>query len=273
VFSFSKEITNAKLRVLSLGAGVQSTVMALMADNGELSPKPNCAIFADTHSEPQEVYNHLNWLKNKLTFPIYKVSHGNLKDDALKGKNKYNTEFSTIPFYTTNGIGRRQCTRDYKIDPIREKIRQLLNLKKGQRVPKDVIVEQWVGISFDEIQRIKDSRDKWTYNRYPLIEKNLRRHDCISWFNKNYPSKHLPRSACTFCPYKTNAEWRYLRDNDPQAWLETIEFDESIRNVGLTKIDQFVHKSKVPLKDADLSTAEDKGQLNFLDECDGMCGV
>lgn len=47
------------LRVLSLGAGVQSTTLALMAAHGEIEP-PDCAIFADTQWEPAEVYAHLN---------------------------------------------------------------------------------------------------------------------------------------------------------------------------------------------------------------------
>ena len=63
-------IQNKKtLRVLSLGAGVQSTTLALMINQGEL-PMVNCAIFADTKGEPKYVYDHLNWLKNKLKFPI-----------------------------------------------------------------------------------------------------------------------------------------------------------------------------------------------------------
>lgn len=37
-----------RLRALSLGAGVQSTTMALMAAHGEIGPMPDCAIFADT---------------------------------------------------------------------------------------------------------------------------------------------------------------------------------------------------------------------------------
>lgn len=28
-----------------------------------------------------------------------------------------------------------------------------------------------------------------------------------------------------------------------------------------------------PLRDVDLSTPEENGQVNWLDECDGMCGV
>ncbi|ANS02942.1 hypothetical protein [uncultured Mediterranean phage uvDeep-CGR0-AD1-C123] len=46
------------LEVISLGAGVQSSVMALMAAHGEL-PIPECAIFADTQFEPRQVYEHL----------------------------------------------------------------------------------------------------------------------------------------------------------------------------------------------------------------------
>jgi hypothetical protein len=44
-----------RLRVLSLGAGVQSTTMALLAAHGEIGPMPDCAIFADTGWEPRAV--------------------------------------------------------------------------------------------------------------------------------------------------------------------------------------------------------------------------
>ena len=50
-----------ELTILSLGAGVQSTCLALMAAKGEVTPMPDAAIFADTH-EPKEVYEHLDWL-------------------------------------------------------------------------------------------------------------------------------------------------------------------------------------------------------------------
>ena len=44
-----------KLVVISLGAGVQSSTMALKAGCGEF-PRPDCAIFADTGYEPKSVY-------------------------------------------------------------------------------------------------------------------------------------------------------------------------------------------------------------------------
>ena len=44
------------LRILSLGAGVQSTTLALMIEKGEV-PMVDCAIFSDVKGEPQKVYD------------------------------------------------------------------------------------------------------------------------------------------------------------------------------------------------------------------------
>ena len=49
--------------VLSLGAGVQSSTLALMAAAGEVTPMPDAAIFADTQAEPAGVYRWLDWLE------------------------------------------------------------------------------------------------------------------------------------------------------------------------------------------------------------------
>ncbi len=59
------------LTVISLGGGVQSSVMALMASQGAFDAIPNCAIFADTHWEPPSLYTHLDWLAERLGFPVY----------------------------------------------------------------------------------------------------------------------------------------------------------------------------------------------------------
>ena len=47
-------------RFLSLGAGVQSSTLALMIAHGELEPV-DAAIFADTGWEPKKVYVWLDW--------------------------------------------------------------------------------------------------------------------------------------------------------------------------------------------------------------------
>jgi hypothetical protein len=71
-----------KLNILSLGAGVQSTTLALMAAHGEIGPMPDCAIFADTQAEPGHVYRHLEWMRspNVLPYPVHIVTQGNYAD-------------------------------------------------------------------------------------------------------------------------------------------------------------------------------------------------
>ena len=98
---------NEPMHVISLGAGVQSSTMALMASAGELSPMPTAAIFADTQGEPASVYDWLNWLEPKLAFPVHRVTAGNLADRALTMRLSKGRLFSKIdiPFFTRNGDG------------------------------------------------------------------------------------------------------------------------------------------------------------------------
>ena len=74
---------NPSLRILSLGAGVQSSTMALMADAGEFGVKPDAAVFADTGWEPEPVIKHLEYLKNVISYPIHIVKKGNIQSLSL----------------------------------------------------------------------------------------------------------------------------------------------------------------------------------------------
>ena len=121
-----------KLRVLSLGAGVQSTTLALMIEKGEV-PMVDCAIFADTQGEPKKVYEHLDWLEKNLSYPIHRVTKGNLREDTIKAVDS-DVRVAMSPFFTRNkktgkkGIMMRQCTFDYKISPLIKEIRRLLGV-------------------------------------------------------------------------------------------------------------------------------------------------
>jgi hypothetical protein len=263
------------LRVLSLGAGVQSSTLALMIEKGEI-PMVDCAIFADTQGEPKKVYDHLDWLEKQLSYPVYRVTKGNLKEDTLNAiKNNVNVAMS--PFFTRNkttgkqGIMMRQCTNNYKIIPLIKEIRRLLGVGYRKQVPKNTIVTQIFGISYDEITRMRTAPKKYMIYEYPLVELKIRRHQCLDWMKKNgYPEP--PRSACTFCPYHSNKEWKIIKENK-EEWNDVIAFDEKIRN-GFEKVNDelYLHKSAEPIKDANLED-KDANQLSLLDECDGMCGV
>ena len=282
---FDGPIENASLRILSLGAVVQSSVMALMAAQGEIGPMPDAAIFADTQWEPEPVYKHLDWLETQLPFPVYRVSFGNIREMALATTDsEIEKNWSpTMPIFIDSdsekgGMGIRQLTKNFKIEPIEKKIRNLLGLKKGQRMPVGTQVETWIGISKDELIRAKESRTKWVTNRHPLIEKRMSRYECGLWFKERYPDRTLTRSACIGCPYRSNESWRNLRDTDEESWLDAIDFDQRLRSGTRNGFGMpypvYLHSSLKPLDLVDLSTDQDKGQLDmFGEECEGMCGV
>lgn len=260
------------LRVISLGAGVQSTTMALMAAHGEIGPMPDCAIFADTGDEPADVYRHLAWLMspNVLPFPVHVVSQGRLSDRLREGD-----DTARVPFYVgAGGISKRQCTRNFKIRPIRKTVRDILG-RPGRAYIAPGAVEQWIGISTDESIRMKPSGVAFTLNRHPLIEKFMSRADCKVWLTAHeYPIP--PKSACVFCPYQANEQWR-KRYAQPDEWREILRMDDWLaapEQVARFHGRLFVHRSRVPMAEADLRAKEmPLFGTEFAEECEGMCGV
>jgi len=275
------------MNIISLGAGVQSSTLALMAAHGDIGPMPDCAIFADTGWEPKDVYVWLDWLEKQLPFPVHRVMHKQgLKNSQTSGILKFRGVVSEghtnieIPVYTLNtqtgksGMVNRICTADYKILPLTKKVKELIGHIPKTRLPTKSMVNLWMGISTDEIQRMKPSREKFITHCFPLIDDGMSRLHCLEWMKKNkYPRP--PRSSCIICPFHSDAEWRRLT---AEEFEDACKFDEVIReaggndNAGLSgKL--FLHRSKLPLREVDLSDKH-KDQINmFGNECEGMCGV
>lgn len=270
-------------RVLSLGAGVQSTVMALMAESGELGlPKPDIALFADTQWEPPSVYTHLEWLKTQVSFEIRTVTAGDIKQNLSQGIMPDQSKFIGIPVFLDkadggNGIMRRQCTTQYKLKPIHRALREIHGLKPRQPVPKNVKIEMWVGISVDEIGRAKPSQEEWIEKKFPLIELGLSRAQLYKWFQKRYPDRTLPKSACIGCPYHSDGVWKDMKETDPESFMDAVQVDIELRsNPNITALvpeaKAYLHRSRKPLALVDFSDA--KGYQDQMDEeCDGLCGI
>jgi hypothetical protein len=264
------------LKLLSLGAGVQSTVLALMATDGTL-PGLDGAIFADTGWEPQRVYAQVDRLADTFSaadIPLYRVSSGNLRADALDPEHRY----ASVPYFVRNpdgseGMGRRQCTSEYKLAPINRKVRELLGAAAPdfRRVPKGNVAEQWIGFSTDEIGRVADhDRVSYIRKRYPLLELEMSRKDCERWLTARGWGQ-TAKSACIGCPYHGNAQWRDLRDNHPDEFADAVAFDEAIRKGGARGLplngEAFLHRSRVPLSIAPIdrvTRAEWRGRQGDL---------
>jgi hypothetical protein len=257
-------------RVLSLGAGIDSSTVLLLSEHGEL-PRLDAAIFADTMAEPQGVYETLDWLAAATSIPIYRVSKGDFAADMLafdKGTQVY------APFYmrTETGVSGaplgRRCTRDYKIRPIRRKIRELL--AHPSRAPqRGNRVEQWIGFSLDDMGRTFCSDVQWLTNVFPLIlPLRMRRRDCIAWLQAHgYPVP--PKSSCLFCPYHSNSYWRDMRDHRPEEWQQTVAFEAQLQHgkpPGMRGT-PYLHHSMVPLPMAPLDVLETGQEELFCMHC------
>ncbi len=281
------------MHILSLGAGVQSSTLALMAAHGEVKgyPHPAAAIFADTQDEPASVYRWLDWLEAEIArcphpFPVHRVTRGKLSEKTLTMRTATNgNKFSScdIPFFTLNRDGsqgkvtNRGCTADFKIHPILKHARRLAGVPRKRRAGNAIHVVQWIGISLDEIYRMKPSRDWWAESRWPLVDMRMNRHDCKQWMARmGYPEP--PRSSCVYCPFHNNNEWLRLKKDEPEAFQAACDFEARLQAVK-TRTDNFsalpyLHRSCVPLAEVDLTTETDHGQMDlFMNECEGMCGV
>jgi len=245
---------------------VQSSTILLMSCKGEL-PHLDAAIFADTGWERNETYMHLEWLRQEAGrhgIEVITVNDGDIRElkiiQGIKGKRR-----ASMPFFTDNngktiGMLKRQCTYDYKITPIKRQIRKMLGLKPRQWAPKDC-VEQWLGFSTDEAQRIfTRGPERMSVLCYPLLQWNpMSRHDCEKWLYENYHIT-VPKSACIGCPYHHQNEWRALNEME---FKEATEFDEMIRRKGGVRGDLYLHRSCMPLHEVDFRTAEERGQYVF----------
>lgn len=274
---------NKPMRILSLGAGVQSSTLALMAEHGDIEPI-DCAIFADTQSEPKAVLDWLDWLETKVSFPIYRVTEGSLYHDQLTLRTPYEGRTCVkgkIPAYVLNqdgskGMFGRKCTGDYKIRPIEKKVKELLGIKRFNK-KNPLMCEQLIGISVDEAQREKPSQKAEIRHVFPLLDLYMTRNDCLNWMKKHgYPEP--PKSACTFCPFHSDEMWIEVMSSPERE--SVIHFERELQR--LAKIDDltrgvpFLHRSCVPIDQVEFKPKTNKKlhQLNlFGNECSGMCGV
>jgi hypothetical protein len=258
--------------VAMYGAGTQSTGMILMALTGHFNEKPNFAIFSDTGAEPNHVIEYKEYfseyVKNEFDFNIITVQNKNLETDILEYLKGHKKRVSQIPLRSKTGLMMRQCTQDYKIDPSDKFIKKKLNIKRKNNNQANSVA-LWMGISIDEIQRMKRSVQWWKVLLYPLIENGYRRNDTIQ-FVKKHGLKEPPRSACYFCPFHSNDYWAYLNKHYPEEYSKAIIFDEKIRDYPGLNDKMYLHKNAIPLKDINFNQQD---LTDLLDECDGYCGI
>lgn len=278
-----------------------------MALAGEFE-KPDLVVFADTGDEPESVYENVErardwcasagvdfaivssgmrlseWEKNGVHVPLRTVSTRPHEKTvyALMDANGMEVEQADDPDLLTDtaregcrvekrvvieppgteGMLFRTCTSRFKTEPI-----QALMRSRGW---KEEGIELWLGMTTDEIRRVKPSRLGWITHRWPLIERDMRRSDCEAFLRRTLRAMPVMKSACVFCPFRSPESWRTLKGND---LARAVAYDESIRKARAADgYDSYVHRALMPVAEA-----LDDGTISLFaldDGCeDGVCEV
>jgi 3'-phosphoadenosine 5'-phosphosulfate sulfotransferase (PAPS reductase)/FAD synthetase len=152
------------VKFISFGAGQCSSVLPFILSDYDY------IIFADTGFELELTYA---WVKLvQKSFP-----------------NKF-IWIKTNLDNTINNLHPPLCTKDFKIRPIRRKLREM-GVKRAVK---------YLGFTIDEINRQKKNQVQWIKNRFPLIEIGWSRKDCQNFLLNNF-GFIPPRSGCTCCPH------------------------------------------------------------------------
>ena len=271
---------------VSFGGGVQSTTLAWLVINKDprigriIDVWPTLFVFADVGDEPEEVYTHVERMKGViegagLEFATVRRPGMGLGEQYLRWRD-LKTAPKSLPFFvesdTTAMPLRRQCTHDFKVEPLRKKVRGWVGVPRGYK--GEPLVEEWLGISADEAQREKVSTEAWRRFRHPLLEMGWRRSHCHEYMESL--GETAPRSACVFCPFHTASEWKRV-SKDSAGFDRAVAVElaaQEAHRAGTFKVDSvpYLHRSRVPIGDVDF----DGGQQDLFgwnEECAGVCGV
>jgi hypothetical protein len=241
--------------VWSCGGGVQSAAIAALICRGRL-PKPDVALMVDTEREKRTTWDYVSG-----------VLVPNLKAAGVDLVIVKKSQFASVDVYSRGGdmllpvfLGSGGklptfCSNEWK-------------QRVAHRYLRSIGVEKcrtWIGISTDEMRRVRVSGLAWNQNCYPFIEAEFKlyynRNHCIEEVRRTgWPD--APRSACYMCPNMSDAEWLAMHPQDLEL---AAQFEDRIRQ---DDPDFFLHKSRVPLREVVFS--DGGGEIGG---CEGMCFI
>lgn len=260
------------MKILSFGAGMQSTALALMAcENSRSQDMPHPAVpvydavlFCDLGFEPPWVTRQVNFVRDacrEADIPFHMLD-APLYQDFVQSFGDRRT--ISIPWWTLREDGHkarmpRNCTIDYKTEVISKFVRwELLGYRKGQRLrPEDEKAhEMHLGFSSEEAHRCKENPNRLFVNRFPLVEMGLTRADNYAYIRDVW-GLETKASACTFCPFHTNYFYRYLKQKEPEAYRKILALDGLLRD-----------KTPKPPMDSDLFISKSRKRIDDLADTD-----
>lgn len=257
--------------IWSYGGGTQSIAIAVLVAQGKL-PRPDRIIFADTGREATETFEyteqHVKPLLALHGLTIEIASHSLATVDLYGGKKK---DTLLIPAYAKDG-GKLSnfCSHEWKMYVVRRYI-------GGAKAFPDGCIN-WLGMSTDEVERLRPSDVAWMETHWPLCGMPVSGGYGISMSRAMCKQLILdtglptpPKSSCFICPHRRNPQWQRLKMFYPQDFAKAVQLDKEIRERD-TQGGVFLHDSRKPLDEIDFE-AEESNQPELLGCESGYCFV
>ena len=245
--------------VWSYGGGTQSAAIAVLVLQGKL-PRPDVIIMANTSREVTETWEYLHETVapalNSIGLKVNVIPHSYAYWDIVKEKKSDILIPAFTRRYGTVGKMPTFCSNEWKRRPIQRWLRE-------QGIDN---CDVWLGMSTDEMERMKESELKWYRHVYPLIEIiPMNRHACIHLV-EGYGWPKPPKSRCWMCPNMSPQAWKDLKQKWPRDFKLATELEKDLR---IKDPDIYLHELGIPLEQA---INESERQSDMFDGCDsGYC--
>ena len=197
---------------LSFGGGVNS--VALLSYLVENKLPLDVVVFADTGSEMPFTYDVVE--RAKVWCGVRGIEFVTVSSRYGKSLYDYYFDNETLPSRM-----RRDCTSKFKIDPIRNYLRE--------RFGKDERFVQYIGISMEEAHRMRSSDVKYCELSYPLVDARIDRDGCVRLCEKE-GFLGVRKSGCFCCPFTKLEGWRSLYREYPELFLRSVKLEENCSN-------------------------------------------
>jgi 3'-phosphoadenosine 5'-phosphosulfate sulfotransferase (PAPS reductase)/FAD synthetase len=201
---------NDEKYILSFGGGLNSTALLIFLVNHNYPLDE--VIFADTGGEVPRTYAHLKIIDEYLSgqgvpFKIVRAKNRTLYDCCIQRK--------VIPSQIW-----RWSTRDYKITPIHAYYRSL-----------NTHIIQYLGIAYEERDRMKESGVPYITNVFPLVDNKLSRQGCVDIMMLADIDMPMPvRSGCFFCPFNSISRWREIFEKHKDLFFKARVLEENSKH-------------------------------------------
>jgi hypothetical protein len=214
----------------------------MMVLRGEIKrPGDFIVINADPGMEDERSYGFVAQAKAQCKaegIPFITAAGPNLWKDGVNLKASGRKWWNTPPLFCKKPNGKegrisQQCTRYYKVEPMRRALRKYMYEQYGVNVRgRPFPVKVWIGFAADELDRVKKFTQGVQYitGVFPLVNPALTRADIERWYIKASVPKP-PRSVCAACPANGIKYYEAMADERPNDFEKACQFDDAVRDL------------------------------------------